>query len=56
MSDVIKEGEGRLIGPGVTEVFSTQNPTHFSVMPVARPGYPIPGELAPPELNYGIGS
>lgn len=56
MGDVIKEGEGRLIGPGAVEVFSTQNPTHLSIMPVARPGYPIPAELAPPELNYGIGS
>jgi hypothetical protein len=54
--DLIKEGEGRLLGPGQTEVFSTQNPTHLSVMPVARPGIPIPAELAPVELNYGIGS
>lgn len=54
-SDLIKEGEGRLLGPWQTEVFSTQNPTHLSVMPVARPGLPIPAELASPELNYGIG-
>ena len=54
--DVIKEGEGRLIAPGAAEVFSTQNPTHLSIMPVARPGFPIPAELASPELNYGIGS
>lgn len=53
--DLIQEGEGRLLGPWQTEVFSTQNPTHLSVMPVARPGLPIPAELAPPELNYGIG-
>lgn len=55
-NDKIAEGEGRLIGPGSVEVFSTQNPTHLSVMPVARPGFPIPAELASPELNYGIGS
>lgn len=55
-TDLIKEGEGRLLGPWQTEVFSTQNPTHLSVMPVVRPGLPIPAELAPPELNYGIGS
>jgi len=55
MDDLIKEGEGRLLGPGGVEVFSTQNPTHLSVMPVARPGLPIPSELAPVELNYGIG-
>jgi hypothetical protein len=55
-TDVIKEGEGRLVAPGAAEVFSTQNPTHLSVMPVARPGFPVPAELAPPELNYGIGS
>lgn len=55
-TDVIKEGEGRLVAPGAAEVFSTQNPTHLSVMPVARPGFPIPTELSPPELNYGIGS
>lgn len=54
--DKIKEGEGRLIGPGAAEVFSTQNPTHLSIMPVARPGFPVPAELASPELNYGIGS
>ena len=54
-TDVIAEGEGRLLGPGGVEVFSTQNPTHLSVMPVARPGFPIPAELAPVELNYGIG-
>ena len=53
--DLIQEGEGRLLGPWGVEVFSTQNPTHLSVMPVARPGFPIPAELAPPELNYGIG-
>jgi hypothetical protein len=53
--DVIKEGEGRLLGPWAVEVFSTQNPTHLSVMPVARPGLPIPAEFASPELNYGIG-
>lgn len=55
LNDKILEGEGRLIGPYGTEVFSTQNPTYLSVMPVARPGSPIPSELAPPELNYGIG-
>lgn len=53
--DLMKEGEGRLIGPWGVEVFSTQNPTHLSVMPVAWPGLPLPVELAPPELNYGIG-
>lgn len=56
LNDKIAEGEGRLIGPGAVEVFSTQNPTHLSIMPVARPGFPIPAELASPELNYGIGS
>ena len=56
MDDVIQEGQGRLLAPGAVEVFSTQNPTHLSVMPVARPGFPIPAELASPELNYGIGS
>jgi len=55
MDDLIKEGEGRLLGPGGVEVFSTQNPTHLSVMPVARPGLPVPSELSPVELNYGIG-
>lgn len=55
-NDKIAEGEGRLLAPGAAEVFSTQNPTHLSVMPVARPGFPVPAELAPPELNYGIGS
>lgn len=55
LNDKIKEGEGRSLAPGATEVFSTQNPTHLSVMPVARPGFPIPAELAKPELNYGIG-
>jgi len=55
LTDVISENEGRLLGPGGVEVFSTQNPTHLSVMPVARPGFPIPSELAPVELNYGIG-
>lgn len=54
-SDLIQEGEGRLLGPWGVEVFSTQNPTHLSVMPVARPGLPVPAELAPVELNYGIG-
>jgi hypothetical protein len=54
-TDVIKEGEGRLLGPWAVEVFSTQNPTHLSVMPVVRPGLPIPSDLASPELNYGIG-
>lgn len=54
-TDLIQEGEGRLIGPWGVEVFSTQNPTHLSVMPVARPGFPVPTDLAPPELNYGIG-
>ncbi|GGB15049.1 hypothetical protein GCM10011380_00580 [Sphingomonas metalli] len=53
--DLIKEGEGRLLGPWQTEVFSTQNPTFLSVMPVVRPGLPIPADLAPVELNYGIG-
>lgn len=56
LGDKIQEGEGRLLAPGAVEVFSTQNPTFLSVMPVARPGYPIPAELASPELNYGIGS
>lgn len=56
MTDVIAEYEGRLMEPGAVEVFSTQNPTHLSVMPVARPGFPISSELAPLELNYGIGS
>jgi hypothetical protein len=55
-NDKIADGEGRIIGPGAVEVFSTQNPTHLSVLPVARPGYPIPAELASLELNYGIGS
>lgn len=55
LNDIIKEGEGRLLGPGGVEVFSTQNPTYLSVMPVARPGLPVPVELAPVELNYGIG-
>jgi hypothetical protein len=55
LTDLMKEGEGRLIGPGGVETFSTQNPRFLSVMPVARPGYPIPTELASPELNYGIG-
>lgn len=54
-NDLIKEGEGRLLGPGAVEVFSTQNPSHLSVMPVARPGYPVPADLAAVELNYGIG-
>lgn len=53
--DLIAEGQGRIIGPGAVEVFSTQNPTHLSVLPVARPGYPVHAELAPIELNYGIG-
>jgi hypothetical protein len=53
--DLIKEYEGRQVGPGAVEVFSTQNPTHLSVIPVARPGFPIPSDLAPLELNYGIG-
>ncbi|MET3710406.1 hypothetical protein ABIC65_001086 [Sphingomonas trueperi] len=53
--DLIKDGEGRILGPWQTEVFSTQNPTHLSVMPVARPGLPVPTDLAPVELNYGIG-
>jgi len=54
-NDLIKEGEGRLLGPGGVEVFSTQNPTYLSVMPVARPGLPVLADLAPVELNYGIG-
>jgi hypothetical protein len=54
-TDLIQEGQGRLIGPGAVEVFSTQNPTHLSVLPVARPGFPVPADLAAPELNYGIG-
>lgn len=54
-NDKIAEGEGRLIAPGAAEVFSTQNPTHLSVLPVARPGFPVPAQLASPELNYGIG-
>lgn len=54
-NDKIAEGEGRLIAPGAAEVFSTQNPTHLSLLPVARPGYPVPAQLASPELNYGIG-
>ena len=56
LNDKISEGQGRLIAPGAVEVFSTQNPTHLSVMPVARPDYPIPTEFVPLELNYGIGS
>ncbi len=44
------------MAPGSVETFSTQNPTHLSVIPAARPGFPIPAELASPELNYGIGS
>lgn len=54
-NDKVAEGEGRLLAPGAAEVFSTQNPTHLSVLPVARPGYPVPATLASPELNYGIG-
>lgn len=56
LDDKISDGQGRLMAPGAAEVFSTQNPTFLSVMPVARPGFPIPAELASPELNYGIGS
>lgn len=55
-TDLIKAGEGRLMAPGAVEVFSTQNPTHLSVMPVDLPGFPIPSQLISPELNYGIGS
>jgi hypothetical protein len=51
MTDVIQDGEGRLLGPWQTEVFSTQNPTHLSVMVVGD----VPAALARPELNYGIG-
>jgi hypothetical protein len=51
LADVIKDGEGRLLGPWQTEVFSTQNPTHLSVMVVGD----APAVLAKPELNYGIG-
>lgn len=51
LSDVIQDGEGRLLGPWQTEVFSTQNPTHLSVMVVGT----APAVLAKPELNYGIG-
>ncbi len=49
--DLIQDGEGRLLGPWQTEVFSTQNPTHLSVMIVGDP----PAVLVRPELNYGIG-
>lgn len=57
VDDLVKEGEGRLLGPGGVEVFSTQNPTFLSVMPVLRPGLPVPpaADLVPVELNYGIG-
>lgn len=51
LDDLIKDGEGRLLGPWQTEVFSTQNPTHLSVMVVGD----APAVLAKPELNYGIG-
>jgi hypothetical protein len=51
LTDVIQDGEGRLLGPWQTEVFSTQNPTHLSVMVVGD----APAVLARPELNYGIG-
>lgn len=56
-NDLVQSGQGRLMAPFGVEVFSTQNPTYLSVMPVARPGYPIPAQsdLAPLELNYGIG-
>lgn len=53
--DTIADGQGRLMAPGSVETFSTQNPTHLAVMAVARPGFPIPSELAAVELNYGIG-
>lgn len=54
-SDLMTDGQGRIMPPGGVETFSTQNPTYLSVMPVARPGFPIPAELVPVELNYGIG-
>lgn len=54
--DLIQEGEGRLLGPWQTEVFSTQNPTHLSVMPSPDAEHPLPAVLRRPELNYGIGS
>lgn len=54
-NDVIKDGEGRLLGPWQTEVFSTQNPTHLSVMFDPTPDLPIPAAPRRPELNYGIG-
>jgi hypothetical protein len=54
--DKIQDGEGRLLGPWQTEVFSTQNPTHLSVMVVVDTEYPMPAILRRPELNYGIGS
>ncbi|MET0375652.1 MAG: hypothetical protein ABW128_15520 [Rhizorhabdus sp.] len=54
-SDTMTEGQGRLMAPGAVETFSTQNPTHLAVIAVARPGFPVPAELAAVELNYGIG-
>ena len=50
-TDLIQDGEGRLLGPWQTEAFSTQNPTHLSVMIVGD----APAVLVRPELNYGIG-
>lgn len=54
--DLIQEGEGRILGPWQTEVFSTQNPTHLSVMLVLDDEFSLPKVLRRPELNYGIGS
>jgi hypothetical protein len=56
LDDKIQDGEGRLLGPWQTEVFSTQNPTHLSVMVVTDAEFPLPALLRRPELNYGIGS
>jgi hypothetical protein len=53
--DKIQAGEGRMLGPWQTEVFSTQNPTHLSVMLVLDEEFPLPKVLRRPELNYGIG-
>lgn len=53
--DKCSEGQGRCIPPGFVGVYSTQNPQFLTTLPVARPGYPIPAEFAPLELNYGIG-
>lgn len=57
LDDLIQPNQGRLLGPWQTEVFSTQNPKFLSVVPAPLPGYTLPAasDLAPPELNYGIG-